>query len=1145
MGALFSKKKRIEDKRRLTANDVEYNAGFKYVNNKIKTSHYTWYNFLFVNLFEQFHRVVNIYFIFQLILTCIPEISSLTPITTLIPIIFVLAITAIKDAVDDFNRHRSDKEINHRIVNVVAENGLEKRDWCDVTVGNIVKLENNDKVCADFILLSSSDENNRAFIDTAELDGETNLKERQALQSTAKLGEHLGEIFQFRGRVECEAPNNILHKFVGTLQQDGTIHSLDNNNLMLRGCTIRNTTWCYGLVIFAGHDTKLMQNAGKLLIKRTKIERFMNILVWWIFGALFLLAMIAAIANSVWEDKVGRVFQVYLPWPDYADNPTMSGFLSFWSYIIILNTLVPISLYVSVEIIRLGQSWLIEWDRLLYYEKKNLPAVARTTTLNEELGQVEYIFSDKTGTLTQNVMRFDRCTINGKRYGDKHAIQTRDEHDTKGLADLSYNKYLEPNFRFYDQRMIDAITSNDEDVIKFFRLLALCHNVQIEKDETGSFIYRAQSPDENALVGAARNFGIVYKERSYDKIILQELDKEVEYQVLALLDFDNVRKRSSIILRYPNGKIYLLCKGADSVIYNRIQPSESQYVEEKTQKHLDNFARNGLRTLCLAMKEIDEPSYNVWRDAYDKAKVAIEDREDRMTAVYEEIEKDMTLIGATAIEDKLQDGVPETIANLSNAQIKIWVLTGDKQETAVNIGYSCHLLSESMQDVFIVAAYEKDKVEKEIASALEKIELYKANQLGSYQNGLGGEVNKAFTPDNISTGNLVIDDEVEENTEEAETHFQLGTGYALVINGHSLVSALEPELEEKFLDLASRCSSVIVCRATPLQKAKVVELVKTKKKAITLAIGDGANDVSMIKAAHIGIGISGEEGNQAVLSSDYSLGQFRFLERLLLVHGRWSYMRMCKFLGYFFYKNFAYTLMHFWYSIFNGWSAQTVFNDWFITLYPIVYTSIPILVLAMFDQDVDDKMCIRLPKLYVQGQRNELFNSVVLLRSLGRGLYVSLVVYFVCYGAFYTGMANDGLTSTDYQSFATVAATTVLIVVTLQVALESNYWTIYSHIFIWGSILIYFPCTWGLASDGLYNLLPSSSFMIGSTTQSLRLATTWFTILLSVVICFLPVITTRYYNSMFNKTDFQKAVEEHCTNKERLLKNTETSQNQT
>ncbi|XP_048456251.1 phospholipid-transporting ATPase ID [Rhincodon typus] len=1074
-----------EEERSLKANDRNFNMKFHYVNNRIKTSKYNIFTFLPINLFEQFQRIANAYFLFLLVLQLIPQVSSLSWYTTVVPLMLVLIITAVKDAIDDYNRYKSDNQVNNREVMILMDGELQREKWMHVEVGNIIRMENNQFVTADLLLLTSSEPYGLTYIETAELDGETNLKVKQALTVTSDMGDHTQDLASFDGEVRCEAPNNRLDKFKGTLTYKGNKYPLDNEKILLRGCTLRNTEWCYGLVIFAGQDTKLMQNSGLSAFKRTNIDRLMNILVLWIFGFLIIMCTVLAIGNSIWESQKGYYFQVYLPWDSDTPNASFSGFLMFWSYVIILNTVVPISLYVSIEVIRLGSSFYIGWDSKMYYPKKDTPALARTTTLTEELGQIQYIFSDKTGTLTQNIMIFNKCTINGKMYGKE--LQEKTEK-----VDFSFNPMADPKFMFYDHSLLEAVKIGDPEVHEFFRLLSLCHTVMPEEKQKGALMYQAQSPDEGALVTAARNFGFVFLSRTPETITLVEMGKTVVYQLLSILDFDNVRKRMSVIVRHPDEKLYLYCKGADTIVFERLN-SASQHLRDITTTHLDEFAGDGLRTLALAYKELNEIYFTNWQQRYQEASTALENREEQLSELYEEIEKDLTLLGATAVEDKLQDGVPQTIATLSKANIKIWVLTGDKQETAVNIGYACNMLNEDMKNIFIIEGNNSEEV---------RVELRKASAIMKKEDQTEISIKQPKKP-------IVIP---EENVDGE---------YGLVINGDLLAYALE-DMELEFLKTACLCKTVICCRVTPLQKAQVIELVKKYKKAITLAIGDGANDVSMIKAAHIGVGISGEEGTQAVLSSDFSFAQFRYLQRLLLVHGRWSYFRMCRFLSYFFYKNFAFTFVHFWYGFFCGFSAQTVYDEWFITLYNLVYTSLPVLAMSLFDQDVNDRWSMAYPQLYEPGQFNLYFNKLVFVKCIIHGVYSSLVLFFIPYGSLFEAVRDDGETVSDYQSFALIAQTCLLVAVTLQIALDTSFWTAINHFFIWGSLAVYFAITFTMYSNGMYLMFPTSFPFIGTARNALNQPHVWLTIFLSAVMCVLPIVIVRYLSSELRPTSIDK-----------------------
>uniref|UniRef100_A0A8I4A4R7 Phospholipid-transporting ATPase n=1 Tax=Callithrix jacchus TaxID=9483 RepID=A0A8I4A4R7_CALJA len=948
-----SEKKSLEVERIVKANDHEYNEKFQYADNRIHTSKYSILTFLPINLFEQFQRVANAYFLCLLILQLIPEISSLTWFTTIVPLVLVITMTAVKDATDDFFRHKSDNQVNNRQSEVLIDSKLQNEKWMNVKVGDIIKLENNQFVAADLLLLSSSEPHGLCYVETAELDGETNLKVRQALSVTSELGADISRLARFDGIVVCEAPNNKLDKFMGLLSWKDSKHSLNNEKIILRGCILRNTSWCFGMVIFAGPDTKLMQNSGKTKFKRTSIDRLMNTLVLWIFGFLICLGIILAIGNSIWESQIGDQFRTFLFWNEGEKSSVFSGFLTFWSYIIILNTVVPISLYVSMEVIRLGHSYFINWDRKMYYSQKAIPAEARTTTLNEELGQIEYIFSDKTGTLTQNIMTFKRCSINGRIYGEVHDAlgQKTEVTQEKKPVDFSVKSQVGREFQFFDHSLMESIELGDPKVHEFLRLLTLCHTVMSEENSAGELIYQVQSPDEGALVTAARNFGFIFKSRTPDTITIEELGTPVTYQLLAILDFNNTRKRMSVIVQNPEGQIKLYSKGADTILFEKLHPSNEDLLS-LTSDHLSEFAGEGLRTLAIAYRDLDDKYFKEWHKMLEDANAATEERDERIAGLYEEIERDLMLLGATAVEDKLQEGVIETVTSLSLANIKIWVLTGDKQETAINIGYACNMLTDDMNDIFVIAGNTAVEVREELRKAKENL----FGQNSNFSNGhVVGEKKQQ----------LELDSVVEETV----------TGdYALIINGHSL----------------------------------------------------------------------------------------------------------------------------------------TVYDQWFITLFNIVYTSLPVLAMGIFDQDVSDLNSMDCPQLYEPGQLNLLFNKRRFFICVLHGIYTSFVLFFITYGAFYNMAGEDGQHISDYQSFAVTMATSLVIVVSVQIALDTSYWTFINHVFIWGSIAIYFSILFAMHSNGIFGIFPNQFPFVGNARHSLTQKCIWLVILLTTVASVMPVVAFRF-----------------------------------
>jgi phospholipid-translocating ATPase len=456
--------------------------------------------------------------------------------------------------------------------------------------------------------------------------------------------------------------------------------------------------------------------------------------------------------------------------------------------------------------------------------------------------------------------------------------------------------------------------------------------------------FKAQSPDEEALVATARDMGFVVLGHSGEGINLNVLGEDRHYQILNTIEFNSSRKRMSSIVRMPDGKIILFCKGADSIIYSRLKRGEQQQLRKETAEHLELFAREGLRTLCIAQKEIDEAYYQEWKKEHDAAASALEHREEKLEAVAEQIEQDLTLLGGTAIEDRLQDGVPDTISLLGDAGIKLWVLTGDKVETAINIGFSCNLLNNSMDLIHIKLDETEDGVVDDDALLDEAEKILDAN---------------------LATFNIAGTDE--ELIAARKNHEPPAPTHALVIDGFTLRWVLNERLKQKFLLLCKQCKSVLCCRVSPAQKAAVVAMVKNGLDVMTLSIGDGANDVAMIQEADVGVGIAGVEGRQAAMSSDYAIAQFRFLQRLVLVHGRWSYRRLAESISNFFYKNIVWTFAIFWYEIFCDFDITYIFEYSYILLFNLVFTSVPVALMGIFDQDVSDKVSLAVPQLYRRG----------------------------------------------------------------------------------------------------------------------------------------------------------------------------------
>ncbi|XP_005417833.2 phospholipid-transporting ATPase IB [Geospiza fortis] len=997
----------------------------KFRDNWVSTAKYSVVTFLPRFLYEQIRKAANAFFLFIALLQQIPDVSPTGRYTTLVPLLFILTVAGIKEIIEDYKRHKADSAVNKKKT-VVLRNGMwQNIMWKEVAVGDIVKVTNGQHLPADMIIISTSEPQAMCYIETANLDGETNLKIRQGLSQTASL-QSREELMKVSGRIECEGPNRHLYDFTGNLRLDGQSPvPVGPDQILLRGAQLRNTQWVLGIVVYTGHDTKLMQNSTKAPLKRSNVEKVTNMQILVLFCILLVMALVSSVGALLWNRTHGEVV---------------------WY---------------------LGSN-----DIDMYYPETDTPAMARTSNLNEELGQVKYLFSDKTGTLTCNIMNFKKCSIAGVTYG--HFPELERERSSEDFSQLPPS--TSESCEFDDPRLLQNIENDHPTAVhiqEFLTLLAVCHTVVPER-QGNTIIYQASSPDEGALVKGAKKLGYVFTGRTPHSVIIDALGKEKTFEILNVLEFSSNRKRMSVIVRTPAGQLRLYCKGADNVIFERLS-KDSQYMEQ-TLCHLEYFATECLRTLCIAYADLSEKSYREWLNVYNESSTVLKDRTQKLEECYEIIEKDLLLLGATAIEDRLQAGVPETIATLIKAEIKIWILTGDKQETALNIGYSCRLISQSMSLILV----NEDSLDATRAS------------LTQHCTSLGESLGK-------------------END------------IALIIDGHTLKYALSFEVRRSFLDLALSCKAVICCRVSPLQKSEIVDMVKKHVNAITLAIGDGANDVGMIQTAHVGVGISGNEGMQATNCSDYAIAQFSYLEKLLLVHGAWSYNRVTKCILYCFYKNVVLYIIELWFAFVNGFSGQILFERWCIGLYNVIFTALPPFTLGIFERSCTQDSMLRFPQLYKITQNADGFNTRVFWGHCINALIHSIILFWFPLKVLEHDAVFTNGQGVDYLFVGNIVYTYVVVTVCLKAGLETTAWTRFSHLAVWGSMLLW------LVFFGVYSAIwptfPIAPDMLGQAGMVLRCGYFWFGLFLVPTACLVKDVAWTAAKHTYHKTLLEQVKE--------------------
>lgn len=1107
----------------------------------------------------------------------VPGLSTTGSYTTILPLLFFVCLTIAKEGYDDYRRHRLDKVENAYFATVlgrqdkytgqlkpvtkwtkwnpfVTNSTTQPRPvpdeeyqgvkwvpvrWSDIKVGDLIRLTRDEPVPADVILLHSDGENRIAYIETMALDGETNLKSKQVAHVIQGCGTIEG-ISKAGAQFVVEDPNPDLFSYNGRVTVGEKTVPLTSNEVIYRGSVVRNTRTAIALVVNTGEDCKIRMNANKHpKAKKPALERVVNKIVVVLATYVIILSVGVSMGYVKWQKETERH-----SW--YLEQAKVPFYQIIIAFIIMFNNVIPLSLYISLEIVKIGQLLMLNSDINMYDEESDTPARCNTNTILENLGQVGYIFSDKTGTLTDNVMKFRKISVAGTVWLHQMDLeqQVTDEFDAVKLMEVesssepsvyktepvtvvireeqpelasrisfaspsrpsvSPRPSMSPSRPSFGGRRSSSIWRSTgrpdhvqpdvttADLLDYIRLrpnsafsrkakqyllvMALCHTCLPEHKENGELEFQAASPDELALVRAAQELGYLVINRTTQTITLKIShpdghDEDSRYEILDVIEFSSARKRMSIVVRYPDGRISVICKGADSHILPRLKMSQlakqkatevrksadlerelyrrseqqeprnsfggrpslsvrrisglstdkstsrrpkvdrsksfefgrlarrsedkprtsvnargvsidaprGQYLntpvhyqqpvpehldflddplihddsEVFTQcfKHIDDFATEGLRTLLFAQKFVSEQEYRTWKKTWDAAATSLVNRQERVEAAGDMLEQSFDLVGATAIEDKLQKGVPETIDKLRRANIKIWMLTGDKRETAINIAHSARIC-QAGSDLYILDIT-KGALDSQLIALSEDL--------------TAGSIHSV-----------------------------------VVIDGQTLAAVEKStELSGQFYSVMLQVDSVICCRASPAQKALLVRTVRNrlkkfrgkKRRGLTLAIGDGANDLAMISASHVGVGISGKEGLQAARVADYAIAQFHFLQRLLLVHGRWNYVRTAKFILCTFWKEMFFYLPTAQYQWYTGYSGTSLYEATSLTVFNTLFTSLCTICMGIWEQDLSAETLLAVPELYIYGQRNKGLNIWRFARWMLLGAIEGVVAWY-------------------------------------------------------------------------------------------------------------------------------------------------------
>eukprot|EP00924_Labyrinthula_sp_SR-Ha-C_P001241 snap_masked-scaffold_7-processed-gene-18.40-mRNA-1 protein AED:0.12 eAED:0.12 QI:0/0/0/1/1/1/3/0/1292 len=1053
--------------------DDEFLLDYRRTDNEVRTYKYTIWNFLPKATAIQFKRFANTFYLVIVIFSIFGESVTVddkdlflvpyNPTGVILLLLFVIIITLLFEGFSDYSRHKDDQVVNNQpVIKLVYSEDDEsvsqrRTEWRSLKPGDIVKIYNKQKIPADILFLYSSvpDASDICYIETSGIDGETNLKIKNTPKFSFSDAEEVDlDVYKkTRGIYEYEQPNSYL-QFAGRFTTStGYSLPLQFSNLILRGSELRNTPFIYGMVMYAGMETKL------ILSKKETPQKFSSL--------------------------------------DKFANPYLLTFA------ILFSGMIPITMYTALEVINFMQSQYVNNDPHMVHNSVN--AKCRANNLVSELGQVTHIISDKTGTLTKNSMKLVGITAQTHSFGLKSVLK---EHKASKQPDAEPEKNSGANthtVRFTipskksglnpneEEELVDFATikkadstlflnenpasekkiargeedkqgvdlveelvsdvtqdkENREEALDFVQALSLCHTILVDHDEKGNIRYNSEGPDEEALVIGAQKLGYTLIEggKSLIKIRNNENNEIFSFEVLAVNSFNSTRKRMSLLLKnLETGKYELLMKGAENFIFDRTVGGDPS--REKIEEQILKYAWAGFRGLVYAGKTVSKEEAENWLQKFNEAaSLPGESRKAALSDIAEEIEKNVRLLGATAIEDELQYGVKESIVKLREAGIKILVATGDKVETAINIALSCRLLDSDMLQIELIGKEKEDLVQK----------IDEALQL------LSDAVHEEKTSRGLPTG-------------------VQGDSIAIIVTGSALEQILaeqkgDPETQRKFYQLTNFCEVLLGCRVSPKQKSLLVKLIneppgkpslswmkqislknlissfsinkKLGTENITLAIGDGANDVSMIQAAHIGVGISGKEGLQAANNADFSIAQFRFIVNLLVVHGSWNYRRNTKMVKFILYSWVVLTMTLILFTFYCLLSGQLVLvNPYYQTLFGYV-GNIIIALAALSDRYVSKETLLNNPWTYFIGQKAILSSFREAMFHCVRALLHGCIIFFLA-------MYFHPPTGSLYSLGAMIYNILVFAMMLMQIGLTDSYTVVTLVVFL-VLLFIYLP----------------------------------------------------------------------------------------
>ena len=1269
-------------------------------------------------------------FLITSIIGCIKILSTITITSALTPIFIVIGIGLIMDLIEELKRYRNDLETNNSKTKIYKNKKFIKKEWRNIKIGNLIKVKKDEIVPADLFVVCSSNKEGNFFLQTSNLDGETNIKEREVLMKIQKIFckkktkdedylENIFEGYDNQGKEKCyivvDQPNKNIYLINGKIvfnEKDKIF--FDIKNTAIRGSILKNTNFIYGIVIYTGKETKIMKNfikyKNKFAFLDSLIDDMMIVIIIVRVIIIILLMLIGMHYRYKYmpnydENKVGYDYIFYYRHINgtHFKNNSLENLKYFTSHYILTHSLLPTSIPIILAITKIIQSFFLELFEKSLRTKPNHKMKCFSSELLGELGSVKYIFSDKTGTLTKNQTHFKACSIftslfdesNGKTQNDTLFYNTT-KYNTSSFS-INFNvdnllKRLKLRNIPIDLKNIDncPFKSQGEAMEEFFLNMALNHDIIVDnfkydktENEEEKIQYQGTNPDEITLVGAARELGFFFLGKvgnimNIKQIIFKSDGSEKKsiirkFEILLKIPFSSERQRSTIIVRdLQKNKIKIYIKGSDTKIFEALNNYSQKNIFEITKDHVDNFARRGLRTLCFSFKIIPEKEFFRWFNEYQKLKENITKEKNKIEQnMIEEIENNCYLLGATALEDEMQDNVKKDIEYFIKAGINFWMLTGDKMDTAESIGHSIKLF-DSDTEVYKIKGTNKDEIINKLEEIKQKIKetqndlskltidneireekgmdfnskfnllkkrikdnievIYEKQEDEENQNDNNNNFNTLNSEERLNSNrsyikfgmeqniqsdkrfldnkseekkvinkiflnlaNQISNDDVQKSTDKIEnmsilkfmidnqyfenSNYELehlntlknnielpkivfsfnseneknsleeknnnkdfinitnkdeikirnkkekkiiesgvsGTNeeclkknyenietslenikkqriktnlpitaqyfieyfekciekaretffeqqksfflfkipylygpiikernsltediknedwkeklnlkkyllntkikYSLIISGESIQYCIsEGKASDLFWFLIRHSRSIICCRCSPIHKCNLVQFVKKHTKETILAIGDGENDVNMIKAANVGIGIFGKEGSQAAYNSDYAFNEFKYLRILLFINGRFSLLRNAYLINLFFFKNFFYNFIGIIMDFYGLNSGNFFYDELYDSMFNTFISIFPLIVFSIIDEDYnldckkvdsDKKILLLLPDMYQQTRDSKPFNIIKFITTSIISVILALFVTLIFNNSFIETIKNE------------------------------------------------------------------------------------------------------------------------------------------